>query len=98
MVMKISVQEQTQLTPEVVKHNSPLLHPPIVRCPLVIAVGGAEPKGWQQMSEDYFNCCKQNGMSAEYLVVPGANHYTMTEKLLDDTNPLTRAMIKLMRT
>ena len=96
MVMKISVQEQTQLTPEVVKHNSPLLHPPIVRCPLVIAVGGAEPKGWQQMSEDYFNFCKQNGMSAEYLVVPGANHYTMTEKLLDDTNPLTRAMIKLM--
>ena len=35
-------------------------------------------------------------MSAEYLVVPGANHYTMTEKLLDDTNPLTQAMIKLM--
>ena len=96
MVMKISVQEQAQLTPELAKHNSPLLHPPIVRCPLVIAVGSAEPKGWQQMSEDYFNYCKRNGMSAEYLVVPGANHYTMTEKLLDDTNPLTRAMIKLM--
>ena len=30
MVMKISVQEQTQLTPEVAKHNSPFLHPPIV--------------------------------------------------------------------
>jgi arylformamidase len=96
MVMKISVQEQACLTPALAKENSPFLHPPVVRCPLVVAVGGAEPKGWQQMSEDYFHFCTQSGMSVEYLVVPGANHYTMSEKLLDDTNPLTRAMIKLM--
>ena len=74
MVMKISVQEQAQLPPELAKANSPFLHPPLVRCPLVVAVGGAEPKGWQQMSEDYFQFCKQSGMNAEYLVVPGANH------------------------
>ena len=35
-------------------------------------------------------------MNAEYLVVPGANHYTMSEKLLDATNPLTQAMIRQM--
>ena len=96
MVMKISVQEQAQLTPELAKANSPFLHPPLVRCPLVVAVGGAEPQGWQQMSEDYFQFCKQSGMNAEYLVVPGANHYTMTEKLLDETNPLTQAVLKQM--
>jgi arylformamidase len=96
MVMKISVQEQARLTPELAKVNSPFLNPPRARCPLVIAVGGAEPKGWQQMSDDYFQFCKQTGMGAEYLVVPGSNHYTMTEKLLDDSNPLTQAMIKLM--
>jgi arylformamidase len=96
VVMKISVQEQAQLTPELAKANSPFLHPPLVRCPLVVAVGGAEPQGWQQMSEDYFQFCKQSGMNAEYLVVPGANHYTMTEKLLDETNPLTQAVLKQM--
>ena len=52
MVMKISVQEQVKLTPEAAKLNSPFLHPPKVKCPLVVAVGSAEPKGWQQMSED----------------------------------------------
>ena len=67
-----------------------------MHCPVLVAVGGAEPKGWQQMSEDYFNYVKQQGMNAEYLIVPGANHYTMSEKLLDDTNPLTQAMIKQM--
>jgi len=96
MVMKISVQEQAQLTPALAKENSPFLHPPRVRCPVVIAIGGAEPKGWQQMSEDYFRFCKENGLNAEYLVVPGANHYTMSEKLLDESSPLTQAMIKQM--
>jgi arylformamidase len=96
MVLRVSVQEQVRMTPESAKINSPLLNPPRVNCPLVVAVGGAEPKGWQQMSEDYFNYCKRQGMKVEYLVVPGANHYTMSEKLLDDKNPLTQAMIKLM--
>jgi arylformamidase len=96
MVTRISVQEQVHLTPEIAKLNNPFLNPPRVKCPLVIAVGGDEPKGWQQMSEDYFNYCKQQGMNVEYLVVPGANHYTMSEKLLDDASPLTQAMIKQM--
>jgi len=96
MVMKISVQEQVRMTPETAKVNSPMLNPPQVKCPLVVAVGAAEPKGWQQISEDYIQYCKQHGMPVEYLVEPEANHYTMSEHLLDDARPLTRAMIKLM--
>jgi arylformamidase len=96
MVMEISVQEQVRMTSEIAKQNSPFLNPPRVKCPLVVAVGGAEPQGWQQMSEDYFAFCKKNGLNVDYLVVPGANHYTMSEKLLDDTNPLTQAMIRQM--
>ena len=96
MVMKISVQEQVRMTTEIARLNNPFLNPPRVKCPLVVAVGGAEPKGWQQMSEDYFNFCKRQDMNAEYLVIPGANHYTMSEKLLDIASPLTQAMIKQM--
>jgi arylformamidase len=96
MVMQISVQEQVRMTPELAKQYSPFLNPPLARCPLVIAVGSAEPKGWQQMSSDYFQFCKDSGMNAAYLVVPGANHYTMTEKLLDATNPLTESVLKQM--
>jgi arylformamidase len=96
MVMKISVQEQVRMTAEIAQASSPFRNPPKVHCPLVVAVGGAEPKGWQQMSEDYFNYGKQQGMRAEYLVVPGANHYTMSEKLLDEGNPLTQVMLNQM--
>jgi hypothetical protein len=65
-----------------------------VKCPLIIAVGGTEPKGWQQMSEDYFKFCQSNGVNATYLVEPEANHYTMTEHLLDDGRPITQAMLR----
>ena len=96
MVMRISVQEEVRLTPEIAREDNPFLHPPLVRCPILVAIGGAEPKGWQQMSEDYFNYCKARGLSVEYLVVPGANHYTVPEGLADEKSPLAQAMLKQM--
>lgn len=96
MVMRIGVQEEVRLTPDLVRENNPFLHPPMTRCPILVAVGGAEPKGWQQMSEDYFNYCKAHGLSVEYLVVPGANHYTVPEQFLDASSSLTQAALKQM--
>jgi arylformamidase len=96
MVMNISVQAQVHMTPEIAKLNNPFFNPPRVKCPLVVAVGGDEPEGWQQMSKDYFEFCRQNGMQVEYLIEPGANHYTMSEHLLDDSRPITQAMIRQM--
>ncbi|HEY7316072.1 MAG TPA: alpha/beta hydrolase, partial [Candidatus Binatia bacterium] len=83
MVMQISVNKEVGMTPEIARENSPFLHPPLADCPVLVAVGSAEPKGWQQMSEDYFNLCKERGLNCQYLVVPGANHYTMSEHLAD---------------
>jgi arylformamidase len=97
MVMRISVQEQVRMTPEIARLESPLRDPPVVRCPLIVAVGGDEPQGWQSMSADYFHYCKRHGVDAEYLLEPGANHYTMSEHLLDESRPLTKAMLRLMR-
>ena len=96
MVMRISVQEQVRLTPELAKRNSPFHHPPLPICPVIVAVGGAEPKGWQQMSEDFFNLCKERGVDCEYLIIPGANHYTMSEHLADAASPLAQAMLRQM--
>jgi arylformamidase len=96
VVARISVQEQVRMTPEIARVNDPLTHPPLVNCPVLVAVGGNEPKGWQQMSEDYYDYCKQQSMKADYLVIPGANHYTMSEHLADSNSPLAQAMFKQM--
>jgi hypothetical protein len=35
-------------------------------------------------------------MKADYMVIPGANHYTMAENMLDTNSSLTRAMLGQM--
>jgi arylformamidase len=97
MVMRISVQEQVKLTPELARENSLFHHPPLPICPVIVAVGGNEPKGWQQMSEDFFKLCQERGLACEYLIVPGANHYTMSEHLADANSPLALAMLRQMK-
>lgn len=96
MVMRISVQEQVRLTPELAKENSPFHHPPLPICPVIVAVGDAEPQGWQQMSEDFFKLCKERGLDCDYLIIPGANHYTMSDHLADAESPLAQAMLRQM--
>jgi arylformamidase len=86
MVMRISVQEQVRLTPELAQENSPV----------IVAVGATEPRGWQQMSEDFFKLCKERGLDCEYLIVPDANHYTMSEHLADAESHLAQAMLRQM--
>lgn len=94
--MQIGINDEIRMTPELVKENSPFLHPPLPICPTVIGVGGAEPEGWQRMSQEFFNLCKERGLDCQYLVVPGANHFTLPEHLTDADSPLTHAMLKQM--
>jgi arylformamidase len=96
MVIRISANEQIRMTHEIAKQNSPLLSRPQVNGPLLVAVGSMEPEGWKQMSQDYYEYCKGQGVKAEYLEVPGANHYTMSEHLGDSKSPLAQAIFKLM--
>lgn len=95
-VLHVSVNQEIRLNPETAKENSPFLHPPLAAAPLVIAVGGAEPKGWKQMSEDYFKLCKKRGLSCEYIEVEGANHFSLSSHLADPNSPLAQAMLKQM--
>jgi arylformamidase len=96
MVMHISANQEIRMTPEIARQNNPLLHAPRANCPLLVAVGEVEPEGWKQMSRDYLEFCKQRGFKAQYLEVPGANHYTMSEHLGNPASPLAQAIFKLM--
>jgi arylformamidase len=96
MVMRVSSNEEIRMTPELAKENSPFLHPPRPICPVIVAVGGAEPQGWKQMSLDFYRLCKERGLDCDYLEVPEANHFTMSERLADPTSPLTQAMFRQM--
>jgi arylformamidase len=95
-VLHIDVNQEIRLTPESARENSPLLHPPLPYAPLIVAGGGAEPRGWQEQSENLFALCKARGVLCESIVIPGAHHYSIGLQLANPQSPLTRAMFKQM--
>jgi arylformamidase len=95
-VLHIDVNQEIRLTPESARENSPLLHPPLSYASLIVAAGGAEPRGWQEQSENLFALCKERGVRCESIVIPGAHHYSIGLQLTDPTSPLTLAMLKQM--
>ena len=80
-VLHVTPNEQIQLTPELAHTNNPMLNPPTIQAPLIIAVGGDEPTGWRQMSKDYYELCKLRGLTCEYHEVPGTHHFSVTESI-----------------
>ncbi|MGH7829728.1 MAG: hypothetical protein ACREP8_06075, partial [Candidatus Binatia bacterium] len=95
-VLRIDLNREIKLTPESARENSPFLHPPLPYTPLIVAVGGAEPRGWKQMSEDFLRLCKERSVECEYLEVPDAHHYSLSFHLSDPASPLARAIFKQM--
>ncbi|OGQ81161.1 MAG: hypothetical protein A3G40_11105 [Deltaproteobacteria bacterium RIFCSPLOWO2_12_FULL_57_22] len=95
-VLHVSVNEEIRLDAESARENSPFLHPPLPYTPLVVAVGGGEPRGWKQMSEDFFRLCRERGVECEYLEIPDAHHFSLSSHLADPDSPLARAILTQM--
>lgn len=95
-VVHVSVNEEVRLDPDSARQNSPLFHPPLPYAPLIVAVGGDEPRGWKQMSEDFFRLCQERGLKCEYLEIPDAHHFSLPLHLADPASPLTRAIFSQM--
>ena len=95
-VLDITVNEEVRLEPEAARRLSPLRNPPRRALPLLIAVGGAEPRLWIGMSEDYAALCRKNGIDCEYLEMPGQDHFDISRAAGDPDSPLAQAMLRMM--
>ena len=95
-VLDITVNEEVRLEPEAARRLSPLRNPPRRALPLLVAVGGAEPRLWIKMSEDYAALCHEHGIECEYLEMPGQDHFDISRAVGDPESPLARAMLRMM--
>ena len=95
-VLDITVNELVRLEPEAARRLSPLRNPPRRALPLLVAVGGAEPRLWIEMSEDYAALCRKHGIECEYLEIPDHDHFDISRAVGDPESPLARAMLRMM--
>jgi arylformamidase len=64
-VLHISVNDDVRLDGAMARRNSPLLHPPRGRMPLLLAAGEEEPEGWIAQGRLHA-ACRAQGNAAEF--------------------------------
>ena len=95
-VPDITVNELVRLDRETARRLSPLRNPPRRAVPVLVAVGGAEPRLWIEMSKDYAALCREHGLECEYMELPGHDHFDISRAVGDPNSPLSGAMLRML--
>ena len=85
-----------QIAPNAVARNSPNFLEPKSTCPVIVAVGGAEPQGFLSQTAVYTAHLKAKGVPVIEVDLPGLDHFAAWNAVMDAERPLTKAVLKLM--
>jgi arylformamidase len=96
-VVHISVNEQARLTVERARALSPMLHPPRVAVPVVLAAGALESPGWIDQTTTFAEVCRAAGCKVEVLTLPQADHYSVPVAAIGrDDAAILRSMLRVL--
>jgi arylformamidase len=89
----IPVNEEIGLTAEVAARNNSLALDPTVDCPVWIGAGGAEPWLWLEQTYEYSQHLRRHGLDPEVHILPGHNHFTVMDEMLEPERPIAKAVL-----
>jgi arylformamidase len=92
----IQVREDVALNSQDIERLSPLRLKPLVKVPVVVAVGGAEPALWIDQSARYHRKLEEAKVESEYMVLPGHHHFSISRCIAEPEGRLFRAMRRLL--
>jgi len=76
--------------------NSPVLLKPVHDCPVLLSAGTEETEEFKTQSEELYDCWKSKCNNIEMLKVPGENHYSILDAVIDKNSVLQKSIIRLM--
>ena len=88
------LQPKLLLTSEQVLRNSPVFLKPVYTPNVMVAVGADESDEFQRQSKNYTIFLQKHGVPAEYLSMPGKNHFNIIHDFLGDGGPLCKKIIE----
>ena len=93
--MRITVNQQLRLTPELAGRHNVEARPPLVRCPVSLFVGGREPWQWIDQTYRYAHHLHRNGIIAEVYVLPPYGHFDITMDFMEPERPVGAALLRV---
>ncbi len=90
------LNEKLGLDAETARRNSPLCNLPERAGRLVVTVGAAELPELQRQSRDYFAAWTAHGLIADFVALPGDNHFSAIERLARPDGRLVQALRQLI--
>ena len=75
---------------------SPMFLTPATPAPMVVVVGGAESDEFHRQAEDFAAAWRKSGVSAEILVAPGRDHFTVLNALAEPGHDALMAARRLL--
>jgi arylformamidase len=87
------VNEDLRMDEAMARRNSPVFLLPSCRSPLIVTVGGAESEEYLTQSQELESAWSQQGLPITPLVVPGANHFSILDHLVNPDSPLRRVIL-----
>ena len=88
------LQPKLLLTSEQVLRNSPVFLKPVYSPHVMVAVGADESHEFQRQSKNYTIFLQKHGVPAEYLSMPGKNHFNIIHDFLGDGGLLCKKIIE----
>jgi arylformamidase len=87
------LQQDIRLTAREAKSMSPMYLMPVSKGATILAVGENEPDLFHWQSLQYAAQLRKHRIKAEYVSLPGDNHFSITDRLGKARDPLTQALI-----
>lgn len=89
------INETLQMDRDMALRNSPVYLPPVVHCPLLLAVGGDETSEYKSQGEELYTNWKQF-IPVETEELKGLNHFSIVGDLSDNHSLLHQKMKEMM--
>lgn len=90
-------QDNVRLDPDAVAAMSPLRHIPARAGPLVCAAGAEESDVFLHQQDAFVAACRQRGLDARVVDLPGRHHFSAIDALGEPDHPLFTAACDLAR-
>lgn len=95
-VMRSYVNDAIGMNKKMADNNSPVFLDPAVECPLLLATGMEESDEFKNQSDELYNRWKRKSGNVELIQVPGKNHYSILDSVVEKNNEIHNAVMRLL--